>query len=672
VLLRRLVLALGILSALAILVGTAYDLWRSRTAALERTETRLQDLARVLGEQTERAMGQLDSILTAIAEDAARRARSGGLRAGRTLHDELRRYDSVPQLEALAILDPSGYSVASSGAFPPPSLDHTDRDYFRVHSERTMSGSYLSMPLASRVNGRLTVAMSRRVPGSPGKPPAVVVAYVKLGYFTDLYRSLDLGKGGGIRLFHRDGPLLAGDPIAPEMGAALVTTPAQRALSPGTSSLFEIADMGDGRPGLIVVCALRDQPLVVTARSATDHVLAAWRESAWSVGAMGTIAAAAIFAAAVVLERRMKADERHRQAHEELEARRQEEEARLTAIVQSAMDAIVTVDSARRIVLFNEAAERLFGIGAQQAIGASLDTLIPERFRAAHRTHVERFGRTGETSRRMGKQAALWALRADGTEFPMDASISQVSVAGQQLFSVILRDISARLAAEAEIERSHAQLRELGAAMHEVRETERTRIARELHDELGQMLTALRMDVDMLEAICPSDRSDLLERTAAMRELLGMAVSTTRRISADLRPLVLDDLGLVPAAEWLVQNLGQRSNLACELEIDPALGGLGEPYASALYRVMQESLTNVAKHAQASRVEIRLARDGNAAMLTVRDDGIGMDQHAESKPRSFGLRGIRERVLVLGGEVQVVSRPGAGTTIVVRIPLRAG
>jgi PAS domain S-box-containing protein len=659
------------LSALAILVGTAYDLWRSRAAALERTETRLQDLARVLGEQTERAMGQLDSILTGIAEDAARRARSGGLRAGRTLHDELRRYDSVPQLEALAILDPSGYSVASSRAFPPPSLDHTDRDYFRVHSERTMSGSYLSMPFASRVNGRLTVATSRRVPGSPGKPPAVVVAYVKLGYFTDLYRSLDLGKGGGIRLFHRDGPLLAGDPIAPEMGAALVTTPAQRALSPGTSSLFEIADMGDGRPGLIVVCALRDQPLVVTARSATDHVLAAWRESAWSVGAMGTIAAAAIFAAAVVLERRMKADERHQQAHEELEARRQEEEARLTAIVQSAMDAIVTVDSAQRIVLFNEAAERLFGIGAQQAIGASLDTLIPERFRAAHRTHVERFGRTGETSRRMGKQAALWALRADGTEFPMEASISQVSVASQQLFTVILRDISARLAAEAEIERSHAQLRELGAAMHEVRETERTRIARELHDELGQMLTALRMDVDMLEAICPSDRSDLLERTAAMRGLLGMAVSTTRRISADLRPLVLDDLGLAPAAEWLAQNLGQRSNLACELEIDPALGGLGEPYASALFRVLQESLTNVAKHAQASRVEIRLARDGNAAMLTVRDDGIGMDQDAESKPRSFGLRGIRERVLVLGGEVQVVSRPGAGTTIVVRIPLRA-
>jgi signal transduction histidine kinase len=180
------------------------------------------------------------------------------------------------------------------------------------------------------------------------------------------------------------------------------------------------------------------------------------------------------------------------------------------------------------------------------------------------------------------------------------------------------------------------------------------------------------MDVDMLEAICPSDRSDLLERTAAMRGLLGMAVSTTRRISADLRPLVLDDLGLAPAAEWLAQNLGQRSNLACELEIDPALGGLGEPYASALFRVLQESLTNVAKHAQASRVEIRLARDGNAAMLTVRDDGIGMDQDAESKPRSFGLRGIRERVLVLGGEVQVVSRPGAGTTIVVRIPLRAG
>jgi signal transduction histidine kinase len=119
-----------------------------------------------------------------------------------------------------------------------------------------------------------------------------------------------------------------------------------------------------------------------------------------------------------------------------------------------------------------------------------------------------------------------------------------------------------------------------------------------------------------------------------------------------------------------VQQLRQRTQLSCSLSIDPSLGELGEPYASAIFRVMQESLTNIAKHAQASRAEIRLEREGDEAVLTVRDDGVGMDQRDESKPRSFGLRGIRERVLVLAGEVRIVSRPGGGTTLVVRVPLR--
>jgi signal transduction histidine kinase len=263
-------------------------------------------------------------------------------------------------------------------------------------------------------------------------------------------------------------------------------------------------------------------------------------------------------------------------------------------------------------------------------------------------------------------------LRADGTEFPIEASISHTTIDGEQLFTVILRDITRRLAADAEIERSHAQLRELAAAMHEVREAERTRVARELHDELGQALTALKMDVDLLDSISPPGRADLRERIAAMRGLLDSTVQTTRRISADLRPLVLDDLGLSAAAEWLAQQLRQRAQLVCELAIDPSFDDLEEPYASVIFRVMQESITNVAKHARAAHVEVGLARDGDWAVLTVRDDGVGMEPDDESKPRSFGLRGIRERVLVLGGEVRIVSRPGGGTTLVVRVPLRTG
>jgi len=351
------------------------------------------------------------------------------------------------------------------------------------------------------------------------------------------------------------------------------------------------------------------------------------------------------------------------------EARVSEGQRRLDAIMQTAMDAIIAVDAAQRVVVFNSAAERMFGCSAEQAVGAPLDRFIPERFRAAHRDHVDRFGRTGETSRRMGRQTALWALRSDGTEFPIEASISHAAVRGERLFTVILRDVSQRLEVEQEIQNSHEQLRALSAQMSEVRELERTRIARELHDELGQALTALKMDIDLLENELLLSRTDLRERIAAMRGLLDFTVATTRRISSDLRPLVLDDLGLAAAADWLVQNIARRSNLDCDLEVDSDCAQLGEPHASVVFRIMQEALTNVARHARATRVEIALAREGDWVVLTVRDNGVGIDAVGQRKPQSFGLRGIRERALSLGGEIAIVGEPGAGTTLAARIPL---
>ncbi|MGE5336956.1 MAG: PAS domain S-box protein [Gemmatimonadota bacterium] len=365
------------------------------------------------------------------------------------------------------------------------------------------------------------------------------------------------------------------------------------------------------------------------------------------------------------ITQRVKAEQDLLRAHEAL----REGEARLEAIVRSAMDAIIAIDEDQRIVLFNAAAETMFGCTAAQAMGGGLQRFIPARFRDAHHAHVDRFRRTGDTARRMGMQMALAGLRSDGTEFPIEASISQATVGGRTLMTVILRDITERVNAERQIHDAHEELRQLSVAMQEVREKERTRIARELHDELGQALTALKMDVDLLGTMLPAGRTDLRESIAAMRGLLDFTVATTRRISADLRPLVLDDLGLAAAAEWLMQSVVQRAGLQGNLSFDPACDGLGEPYASALFRVMQESLTNVVRHAQAQHVDVRVERTGDAAVLTVRDDGVGMDRGAPPKPRSFGLRGISERVLMLGGEVNLASKPGRGVTLVARVPI---
>jgi signal transduction histidine kinase len=244
-----------------------------------------------------------------------------------------------------------------------------------------------------------------------------------------------------------------------------------------------------------------------------------------------------------------------------------------------------------------------------------------------------------------------------------------VVIGGYKLLTVILHDITQRARAEEKVRRANDELRELSLGMIEVREAERTRIARELHDELGQVLTALKMDVEMLSEKVPHDRADLAEHAASMNRLLDSTVATTRRIASDLRPLVLDDLGLGAAAEWLLEGLAQRAGIAFELKIDPACAELGEPHGSTLFRVMQESLTNVARHARATRVAVGLARDGADAVLTIADNSVGMDAGARAKPGSFGLRGIRERVLLLGGVLSIVADPSGGTTVSARLPM---
>ena len=346
-------------------------------------------------------------------------------------------------------------------------------------------------------------------------------------------------------------------------------------------------------------------------------------------------------------------------------------QARVGDIVDSAMDAVISTDESQRIVLYNPAAEKMFGRPRAAVLGHPLDLLVPERFRRAHQAHVAEFGRTGATSRRMGAPGVLFGLRANGEEFPIEASISQHSEHGGKILTVILRDVTERVHADEALRQSREELRELSVAAHSIREQEQRRVAREIHDELGQSLTALKMDVAWLLGSLPAASPSLSEKLNAMQNQLDETVAATRRISADLRPLMLDDLGLIPATEWLAQNFSERTGIPCRLHIQPTDIELGEPHASALYRILQESLTNVARHAKATRVEVSLERADGTLLLTVRDDGRGF-RPAEARARkTFGLLGLRERTVLLGGETSVASEPGHGTTVSVRIPVKS-
>lgn len=211
--------------------------------------------------------------------------------------------------------------------------------------------------------------------------------------------------------------------------------------------------------------------------------------------------------------------------------------------------------------------------------------------------------------------------------------------------------------------------RDFGAAANAIREEEKARVARELHDELAQPLTALKMDAIWVRDNVAAAPAAAAAKLTDMLATLDRAVTATRRIAADLRPMLLDDLGLVPAVQWLVNNFNRRCGVACTLFVDDGLE-LQEPYATAVFRIVQESLANVAKHADASEVSVVIDKVLNTVLLAVQDNGRGFSTASPRKPQSLGLMGLRERAQLLKGLATIDSAPGLGTRVAVSIPVR--
>lgn len=232
------------------------------------------------------------------------------------------------------------------------------------------------------------------------------------------------------------------------------------------------------------------------------------------------------------------------------------------------------------------------------------------------------------------------------------------------------RNITERMLAEAQQQTSREQLRALAARLESIREDERSRIAREIHDELGQALTALRIDLSRLTTRIPDDKTALLERTGAMITLVDATVESVRRIATELRPGILDDLGLEAAIEWQAQEFHERTGIKCQLTSSLATVDLDRELSTAVFRILQETLTNVARHANATRVEIGLSEEADRLILDVVDNGRGITDQEIADPKSLGLLGMRERAALLGGEVRIVGLPGEGTTVKAEISLK--
>jgi PAS domain S-box-containing protein len=481
--------------------------------------------------------------------------------------------------------------------------------------------------------------------------------------------------------------------------------------------------------------------------------------------------------------------------------------ARLRGIFESATDAIITADETQTIVTANPAAAKMFRCAVDDMVGAPLERFMPERFREGHRRDVHEFGEAAGSARQMGRSRDVIGLRGDGEEFPIDVSISHLSLDGRPTYTAILRDVTERRRIEgelrereatlqaalssmsdavfisdvhgrfvsinrafatfhrfrtieecrqtlaeypeildvlmangkpapldqwavsralrgetannveyrlrrkdtgqswvgsynfapirsadgtivgsvvtarditdqkrahAELESSRADLRRLIAAQDRIQDEERKRIALELHDDLQQTLAGIRIDLAHIGQRLIVDPVSVLPLVSEVDRLAQAAVLSTRRIVNDLRPQMLEDLGLVPALEVMCAQFMDRTGTACHLD---ASGDVGDALiespsvATGLYRIAQEALNNVFKHAKATNVGVRLDQAGDGLIrLRVGDNGVGIRKRDKRNPESFGLLGMAERARSIGGHLRIEGLEDTGTVIEVLVP----
>lgn len=232
----------------------------------------------------------------------------------------------------------------------------------------------------------------------------------------------------------------------------------------------------------------------------------------------------------------------------------------------------------------------------------------------------------------------------------------------------VVMDVTERTLAELERQRSFDQLRALTARVQNAREEERKRVAREIHDELGQALTAIKIDLSSLVHDFPPEAQET-KRIESISKVVDQTIKSVRRISTELRPGILDDMGLIAAVEWAAEEFEARTGTRCRLELLENDNSIDPDRATAIFRILQETLTNVARHANAACVYVRLFKEGGNIVLEVHDDGRGATEEQLSASGSLGIHGMRERALLLGGELAIRGISSQGTTVLVRIPL---
>jgi PAS domain S-box-containing protein len=335
-------------------------------------------------------------------------------------------------------------------------------------------------------------------------------------------------------------------------------------------------------------------------------------------------------------------------------------EARFRSIVEATASALLILSHDDRILEFNPEAERIFGHRRFEVLGQPfLELCLPVEFHAAVAADLREV-RAGASP--PGFETPVQTR--DGRGRTILWSFTRLAGGEGRTASIIAtgHDITERREAE-----ETRRMRELAAHLQSARENERKHVAREIHDELGQALTGLRLEVSALARQATGAQSGLPERFARLGGMIDGTIAAVRRLAAELRPQILDELGLLEAIRWQTREFESRSGIACTVELVEDEIHCGSDRAIAIFRILQESLTNVARHAGATHVVVRLRENGEQIVLEVEDDGRGITREQMKDARSFGLLGMQERARMFGGQLVVEGRAG-GTTVTVQMP----
>src|SRR5581483_2655185 len=358
-------------------------------------------------------------------------------------------------------------------------------------------------------------------------------------------------------------------------------------------------------------------------------------------------------------------------AHKLAEEDSRRNEARYRTLFEAAQDAIFLMEG-DRFIECNPHTLRMFGCLPEQIIGKTPINFSPARQPDGGDSAAMARGRIQAAMLGVNQRFEWRHCRLEGHEFDAEVSLTRVELGAAPRLLAMVRDVSERKLAQTRLQQSSEQLRALTLRLQSLREEERTHISREIHDELGQMLTSIKIDLRCieqdLEKLEPATANPILERAVAASETADTLARTVQRIAAELRPGLLDSLGLVTALQFEAAQFQERTGIICRLQTPDPEPKLPIELATAFFRIFQEALTNVVRHADATEVVVRFEENEGSLFLEVRDNGRGITSADLLSPESIGVLGMRERARQFGGDVLFQPGTGGGTVVNVRIP----